>query len=1056
MPSPLPPLPRPGARTVFLALAALLLGAPAVPLGAQTPPALVGDVNGDGAITAVDALGVLTHVVGRPLPAGYRVSPNGDNNRDGQITAADALLALSFAVGRDVSQYPVGKPIALVPPRTVVVDSMTLRLLSDSVQDTARILRFQPRPGAPTLAPGNVLVGEQGEGFLIHVDSVRSGAAGEVVVHGRPARLTEAVQEGWVRSSVRLGTGEGGSSSRVPADGAPLRPGEVRWGPSSVVYLADGVTVENGQIVLNDVVLREGDWGSWRIASGFVDFDPELDFGWEIKDWSLSEFHSVATGTLSYEARLDLRNEFEVDDDVKLVKLFSRKVPFRTLMGSVPVYGEWVMQVNLEVEGTARYRQRLMGGFRAEHALRTGVHYRSGEWTSEWEPTSSSSGLPFSREDEGEMNVRVSVKPTLQLVLYRMGGPRVFIEPYLDLNGRVNLTTGRWWRSATAGMEWGLGTSFPLIPGLFSLDYPNVEKEWTIDSIQVYADSGDLELDSVRIAQRTPRVSPGGRAQLTLLRYWGDELVQFGAPAQWTSSDPTLLGMGPDGTAQAGPNKGSGQVMVEVPIGPDKVLRDAVPVEVADPGDDDDDDGGGGEEPEVPPCNSCGDVHIRTPDGLAYDFQGAGEYLLMRSSDGSVVVQARQEPWRDSDRVSVNTAVAMNVAGDRVAVYAHPSPRLYINGVVAASPDGRIALPNGGVVTVAGGADFRVRWPNGFQVSAFAYGPWINIGMSRPAGAALSYAGMLGNMNGDPDDDLFTRSGVAVPQPVEFQALYEVFGASWQITQAESLFDYAAGESVATFARPEFPGVPLAVEDLDADAFAAARGTCLAAGVTDPVVLNDCILDIGATGNSAFVQGAAGAPAPERTVTVEFPDGLVGQYYAGDFAREPNFYTADRLSFFDTRSPVYSRVDNPIDFVEWAGVTSNWRVDSIPGLAGHDAFTIVWKGRLIVPRTGTYHVRLSSWGPSYLFMDSTADDLAKSNTVVTDYWFGRGYEPLELTAGEHPITIVYAAYKGSGSYVNLSWYSPDLGLPQPELITSLGRRIESPPPSSEPVVGHRR
>src|SRR5690606_7776811 len=67
--------------------------------------------------------------------------------------------------------------------------------------------------------------------------------------------------------------------------------------------------------------------------------------------------------------------------------------------------------------------------------------------------------------------------------------------------------------------------------------------------------------------------------------------------------------------------------------------------------------------------NSAGDVHLVTPDGLAFDFQGAGEFLLLKSSDGKIEIQTRQEPWLDSDRVTVNTAVAMNVNGDRVGIY---------------------------------------------------------------------------------------------------------------------------------------------------------------------------------------------------------------------------------------------------------------------------------------------------------------------------------------------------------------------------------------------------
>lgn len=70
--------------------------------------AVAGDANGDGAITAQDALGVLSSVVGRTLPAGWNMAVGGDANCDGQVTAVDALVILSKVVARDVSRFCVG------------------------------------------------------------------------------------------------------------------------------------------------------------------------------------------------------------------------------------------------------------------------------------------------------------------------------------------------------------------------------------------------------------------------------------------------------------------------------------------------------------------------------------------------------------------------------------------------------------------------------------------------------------------------------------------------------------------------------------------------------------------------------------------------------------------------------------------------------------------------------------------------------------------------------------------------------------------------------------
>ncbi len=63
---------------------------------------------------------------------------------------------------------------------------------------------------------------------------------------------------------------------------------------------------------------------------------------------------------------------------------------------------------------------------------------------------------------------------------------------------------------------------------------------------------------------------------------------------------------------------------------------------------------------------SNGDPHLATFDGVRYDFQAAGEFVLARGP--GFEVQARQEPWRSSRSVSINTQFAMRVGAARVTV----------------------------------------------------------------------------------------------------------------------------------------------------------------------------------------------------------------------------------------------------------------------------------------------------------------------------------------------------------------------------------------------------
>lgn len=114
--------------------AAVLADSPSGPTsGPFRASSIYGDIDGSGTITAVDALAILTHVVGKPLPEGWTVDPHADVNCDDTTTALDALIVLSYVVARDVSQFCVGKSIAA--SMVVDPDSSFVR-----VTDTVRVL----------------------------------------------------------------------------------------------------------------------------------------------------------------------------------------------------------------------------------------------------------------------------------------------------------------------------------------------------------------------------------------------------------------------------------------------------------------------------------------------------------------------------------------------------------------------------------------------------------------------------------------------------------------------------------------------------------------------------------------------------------------------------------------------------------------------------------------------------------------------------------------------------------------------------------------------------
>ena len=145
---------RPTVRQTILPLLLLLLGSGAHPLAAQGTAPIRGDVNGDGKVTALDALAVLSQVVGKALPSGYTVLPNGDADANGQITAVDALIILGYTVGKDVSQYPVGKPIAgpATPAVNMEIAPGSLLIPGVGVTDLLRVRAYDADGRETTVA----------------------------------------------------------------------------------------------------------------------------------------------------------------------------------------------------------------------------------------------------------------------------------------------------------------------------------------------------------------------------------------------------------------------------------------------------------------------------------------------------------------------------------------------------------------------------------------------------------------------------------------------------------------------------------------------------------------------------------------------------------------------------------------------------------------------------------------------------------------------------------------------------------------------------------------
>jgi hypothetical protein len=258
----------------------------------------------------------------------------------------------------------------------------------------------------------------------------------------------------------------------------------------------------------------------------------------------------------------------------------------------------------------------------------------------------------------------------------------------------------------------------------------------------------------------------------------------------------------------------------------------------------------------MPSCAfSAGEPHLSTFDGELYDFQASGDFVLVEA-DPDFVVQTRQARgnW-PAPNVTANRAVATKMGGTRVAVCLGPA-RLEINGALVDLPEDRsLSLPGG--VSVLRNADnvYLIKGQDGEAVRAeITSDDFINVAVDLGYAPRTWVRGLLGNANGKTGDDIATRDGRAVAQPVSFADLYGPYTDSWRVPPDQSLL--CREDNIIR----GVPDRPFYASDLDPADYKLGQATCKAAGVKDEL-LEACILDAGVLGQGAadfFVR----APAP--------------------------------------------------------------------------------------------------------------------------------------------------------------------------------------------------
>lgn len=301
-----------------------------------------------------------------------------------------------------------------------------------------------------------------------------------------------------------------------------------------------------------------------------------------------------------------------------------------------------------------------------------------------------------------------------------------------------------------------------------------------------------------------------------------------------------------------------------------------------------------------------GDPHITTTNGIHYDFQGAGEYIALKDSNG-LEIQTRQSPVATTFQpganpyhglatcVSINSAVAARVGKHKVSYQPKTDNDNPDQHILELRVDGRlIELEGNGLDLEGGGRIIRTAAQDGIQIEfpdrsnlTITPGWWqsqrkwhMNLSLERPGLSGIPDLGdgetsfsrpaagglMAAVDEGDWLPKLPDGSSLGkMPDCKEtkdcmhqrYVDLYNNFGEKWRVTSENSLFNYEDGTSPDHYVDRDWPrehGPCLIEGKIAAESVseAVAEETCRF--IADKTLLANCKFDVQITGNLGFAE----------------------------------------------------------------------------------------------------------------------------------------------------------------------------------------------------------
>jgi len=253
-------------------------------------------------------------------------------------------------------------------------------------------------------------------------------------------------------------------------------------------------------------------------------------------------------------------------------------------------------------------------------------------------------------------------------------------------------------------------------------------------------------------------------------------------------------------------------------------------------------------------ASSYGDPHLVTLDGVPYDCQRLGDFVLY--TDDLMTIITRHSAAGDAAVNSITNiqygTSSVTIERNRRTAY----PFVTVNGVpTTAIPGQAVILNDGTLITngelspITGVVRYDIDFPRtGHKVVVTAHlgnfgVQWLQVFPKPPRGSFGKTGGLLGLYNGNPADDFTDAFGQSIPTDSDIETIIDSFAETWRVKN----FVYAVNEASNVW-DPTAPQPAIKrVEDYPEADRAAASKVCQ--GVSQ---FESCVLDTLMTRDTAY------------------------------------------------------------------------------------------------------------------------------------------------------------------------------------------------------------